>query len=286
MPLPTLSAERFCLRRPLSDALYGPVGLLYEDAQRSEIVAIKQVSLARAVAALRRNPNMDNPWSEHRVVSRLMTLPPHANIVRFRSEFLHAQDTWCVVMEFCPGGDLWDLLKRAPKNRLPENKARQLFRQCVRGVRFLHAHGIAHRDLSLENVFYCRGVCKIGDFGLSTDAPLRGSGEAVGKAYYMAPEVVNQEAYDAFAADMWSLGIMLFIMLTGSPLTSNASRGNKAFAAFCELGVAKVIDSWGLSDRISAETVGLLHKLLSVNPADRPTANELLEFLEVTTTAV
>ncbi|KAF1776130.1 Protein kinase-like domain [Phytophthora cactorum] len=234
MPLPTLSAERFCLRRPLSDALYGPVGL-YEDAQRSEIVAIKQVSLARAVAALRRNPNMDNPWSEHRVVSRLMTLPPHANIVRFRSEFLHAQDTWCVVMEFCPGGDLWDLLKRAPKNRLPENKARQLFRQC---------------------------------------------------AYYMAPEVVNQEAYDAFAADMWSLGIMLFIMLTGSPLTSNASRGNKAFAAFCELGVAKVIDSWGLSDRISAETVGLLHKLLSVNPADRPTANELLEFLEVTTTAV
>ncbi|KAG2777683.1 hypothetical protein Pcac1_g11976 [Phytophthora cactorum] len=285
MPLPTLSAERFCLRRPLSDALYGPVGL-YEDAQRSEIVAIKQVSLARAVAALRRNPNMDNPWSEHRVVSRLMTLPPHANIVRFRSEFLHAQDTWCVVMEFCPGGDLWDLLKRAPKNRLPENKARQLFRQCVRGVRFLHAHGIAHRDLSLENVFYCRGVCKIGDFGLSTDAPLRGSGEAVGKAYYMAPEVVNQEAYDAFAADMWSLGIMLFIMLTGSPLTSNASRGNKAFAAFCELGVAKVIDSWGLSDRISAETVGLLHKLLSVNPADRPTANELLEFLEVTTTAV
>ncbi|KAG2971250.1 hypothetical protein PC119_g23430, partial [Phytophthora cactorum] len=69
MPLPTLSAERFCLRRPLSDALYGPVGLLYEDAQRSEIVAIKQVSLARAVAALRRNPNMDNPWSEHRVVS-------------------------------------------------------------------------------------------------------------------------------------------------------------------------------------------------------------------------
>ncbi|KAG2777698.1 hypothetical protein Pcac1_g11981 [Phytophthora cactorum] len=268
MPLPTLSAERFCLRRPLSDALYGPVGL-YEDAQRSEIVAIKQVSLARAVAALRRNPNMDNPWSEHRVVSRLMTLPPHANIVRFRSEFLHAQDT-CV----------------RPRTRLPENKARQLFRQCVRGVRFLHAHGIAHRDLSLENVFYCRGVCKIGDFGLSTDAPLRGSGEAVGKAYYMAPEVVNQEAYDAFAADMWSLGIMLFIMLTGSPLTSNASRGNKAFAAFCELGVAKVIDSWGLSDRISAETVGLLHKLLSVNPADRPTANELLEFLEVTTTAV
>ncbi|CAH0478507.1 unnamed protein product [Peronospora belbahrii] len=281
--MPMLFADRFLLLRPLSDALYGPVGL-YEDAQCSnEPVAIKQVSLARAVAALRLNPNMDNPWSEHRVVSRLMALPSHANIVRFRDEFLHAQDTWCVVMEFCPGGDLWNLLEHAPRNRLPEVMAQQLFLQCVRGVQFLHAHGIAHRDLSLENVFYCRGVCKIGDFGLSTDAPLRGKGEVVGKAYYMAPEVVNQEKYDAFAADMWSLGIMLFIMLTGSPLTSNASRDNKAFLAFCELGVAKVIDSWGLSDRISPTTVGLLGKLLRLNPVERPTAEELLELTEFMT---
>ncbi|KAL4159037.1 hypothetical protein PRNP1_004808 [Phytophthora ramorum] len=85
-----LFADRFRLRRPLSDALYGPVAL-YEDGD--ELVAIKQVSLARAVAALRRNPNMDNPWSEHRVVSRLMALPPHANVVRFRGEFLQGQDT-------------------------------------------------------------------------------------------------------------------------------------------------------------------------------------------------
>ncbi|KAH7485352.1 hypothetical protein PRIC1_004655 [Phytophthora ramorum] len=278
-----LFADRFRLRRPLSDALYGPVAL-YEDGD--ELVAIKQVSLARAVAALRRNPNMDNPWSEHRVVSRLMALPPHANVVRFRGEFLQGQDTWCVIMDFCPGGDLWDLLERAPKNRLSELDALQLFRQCARGLRFLHAHGIAHRDLSLENVFYCRGVCKIGDFGLSTDAPQRGKGEAVGKAYYMAPEVVDQQPYDALAADMWSLGIMLFIMLTGSPLTSNASRGNKAFCAFCELGVAKVVDSWGLSDVISRPTVALLDKLLNVSPERRPTAEGLVELLEMEPTAV
>ncbi|CAI5719960.1 unnamed protein product [Peronospora destructor] len=278
--MPMLFADRFRLRRPLSDALYGPVRL-YEDAQcDNELVAIKQVSLSRAVASLRLNPNMDNPWSEYRVVSHLMTLPPHVNIVHFRDEFLHAQDTWCVVMELCPGGDLWTLLEHAPRNRLPEVMTQQLFLQCVRGVQFIHAHGIAHRDLSLENVFYCRGVCKIGDFGLSTDVPLRGSGEVVGKAYYMAPEVVNEEKYDAFAADMWSLGIMLFIMLTGSPLTSNASRDNKAFLAFCELGVAKVIDSWGLSDRISPTTIGLLNKLLRVNPVERPTAEELLELTE------
>ncbi|KUF79869.1 Voltage-gated potassium channel subunit beta-1 [Phytophthora nicotianae] len=209
-----------------------------------------------------------------------MTLPPHTNVVRFRGEFLHMQDTWCVVMEFCPGGDLWDLLECSPKNRLPESEARQLFRQCVRGVRFLHAHGIAHRDLSLENVFYCRGVCKIGDFGLSTDAALRGSGEAVGKAYYMAPEVVNQEAYDAYAADMWSLGIMLFIMLTGRR-SRPMRRATTSVCRVLRAGVAKVIDSWGLSDRISVETVVLLDTLLSVNPAERPTSNELLELLEV-----
>jgi serine/threonine protein kinase len=280
MPMPALFDDRFRLRRPLSDALYGPVGL-YADAQRGgELVAIKQVSLARAVAALRRNPNLDNPWSERRVVSRLMALPPHANVVRFRGEFLQGDDRWCVVMDFCPGGDLWDLLEAAPKNRLPEREALQLFAQCARGAQFLHAHGMAHRDLSLENVFYCRGVCKLGDFGLSTVAPLRGRGEAVGKAYYMAPEVVNQQAYDAFAADMWSLGIMLFIMLTGSPLTANASYNNKAFCAFCELGVAKVIDSWGLSGRISPITVALLDKLLSLDPNERPTVDDVVAVVD------
>ncbi|RMX65736.1 hypothetical protein DD238_003633 [Peronospora effusa] len=69
-------------------------------------------------------------------------------------------------------------------------------------------------------------------------------------------------------------------MLTGSPLTSNASRENKAFLAFSELGVAKVIDSWGLSDRISPTTIGLLSKLLRVDPVERPTAEELLELTE------
>ncbi|CEG45283.1 serine threonine protein kinase [Plasmopara halstedii] len=280
MPLPPLISERFRLLRPLNDALYGSIGL-YEDIQHnSEPVAIKQVSLARAVAILRVNPNMDNPWSEHRVVSHLMALPPHTNIVRVRGEFLHLNDTWCVVMEFCPGGDLWSLLESQPNNRLPELEACQLFLQCVRGVRFLHAQGIAHRDLSLENIFCSRGVCKIGDFGLSTNVPLRGCGETVGKAYYMAPEVVNQEAYDAFSADVWSLGIMLFIMLTGSPLTSCASRDNKAFNAFCKLGVAKIIVSWGLSDRISPATVGLIDRLLSIDPSDRPTIDELYEILE------
>ncbi|RLN49112.1 hypothetical protein BBJ29_010084 [Phytophthora kernoviae] len=272
--------DRFRLRRRLSNALYGPVGLFEDTHHSDKLVALKQVSLARAVGALRLNPNMDNPWSEHRVITQLMSLPVHPNIVQFRGEFLTAEDTWCVVMEFCDGGDLWDLLEDTPKNRLPECVALDLFRQCVRGVNFLHSHGIAHRDLSLENVFYCRGVCKVGDFGLSTDSPVRASGESVGKPYYMAPEVVSCKGYDAFAADMWSLGIMLFIMLTGSPLISDAGANNKAFGAFCELGVARVIESWGLSPRISKSSVALLDRLLRLNPSERVTASEVVEMLE------
>ncbi|KAJ8533339.1 hypothetical protein ON010_g13918 [Phytophthora cinnamomi] len=72
---------------------------------------------------------------------------------------------------------------------------------------------------------------------------------------------------------------MLFIMLTGSPLTSNASRQNRAFGAFCEMGVAKVIDSWGLASNVSPATVALLDKLLNLEPSDRPTADELIELL-------
>ncbi|KAE8886444.1 hypothetical protein PF003_g29482 [Phytophthora fragariae] len=66
-------------------------------------------------------------------------------------------------------------------------------------------------------------------------------------------------------------------LLTGSPLTSSASRQNRAFGAFCEMGVAKVIDSWGLASSVSPTTIALLDKLLSLTPSQRPTSDELIE---------
>ncbi|KAE9112824.1 hypothetical protein PF010_g10196, partial [Phytophthora fragariae] len=190
-----LFADRFRARRPLSDALYGPVGL-YEDAQRGdELVAIKQVSLARAMAALRRNRNVGNPWSEHRVVARLMTLPPHPNVVRFRGEFLHAQDTWILHMSVSPRVDMPNI--------------QVLVHGCWVGLGHYTSGQYIPTSLVVTLLFeggYCPSV------GGNTPP---------------------------------------------SPLTSSASRQNRAFGAFCEMGVAKVIDSWGLASSVSPTTIAL-----------------------------
>ncbi|DAZ96256.1 TPA: hypothetical protein N0F65_012559 [Lagenidium giganteum] len=120
-------------------------------------------------------------------------------------------------MEVCQG-DVLQRVQASPTGRLDETTTLQCFRQLARAVRFLHQHGIAHRDFFLDNVLLQdKSVCKLCDFGLSVSAN-RVCSDIVGKAYYMAPEVVAESTYDPTAADMWSLGIML----TGSPLTQFA----------------------------------------------------------------
>jgi serine/threonine protein kinase len=180
---------------------------------------------------------------------------------------------------------VWGTLEREPRNRLPEVQALPLFKQIFQGVRFLHTNGIAHRDLSLENVLLSHnnngggagafGTPKICDFGLSTDSD-QTCRERVGKNYYMAPEVVAGDAYNPRAADMWSLGIILFVMLTGSPLTPLASEKEEAFVALKEFGIERIVETWHMSDLVSRATMDLLVGLLQIDPFARFTAEDVV----------
>ncbi|GAB9467163.1 Serine/threonine protein kinase [Globisporangium polare] len=268
--------QQFRVQHKLGDALYGSVWLCTDEKdQQRERVAVKQVSLSLARRALSANRNLDNPWDERRTAATLMRLGGHANILAFHKEFVES-GSWFMVMEYCDGGDLLDLLQSAPGARFSESAALHCMRQVVQGVHFLHANGVAHRDLSLENVLLRDDVCKICDFGLSTDADRVCKGERVGKAYYMAPEVVAEQEYDPAAADMWSLGIMLFIMLTGSPLTPSASVHEKAFRALQTFGVRKIVEAWGMAEDMSSNAIDLLAGLLQVDPAKRFTVEDVV----------
>jgi serine/threonine protein kinase len=266
--------QQFRIEHKLGDALYGSVWLCENMRERSERVAVKQVSLSIARRALSANHNLDNPWDECRTASSLMRLGGHENILQFQKEFIES-GSWFMVMEYCDGGDLLDLLQSAPDSRFSEGVAMHCMRQVVQGVHFLHANGIAHRDLSLENVLLRDDICKICDFGLSTETD-RVCKERVGKAYYMAPEVVAEEEYDPAAADMWSLGIMLFIMLTGSPLSPSASVEEKAFRALKTFGVHKILEAWGMASDMSPHAIDLLSGLLQVDPAKRFTIDDVV----------
>ncbi|KAG2504195.1 hypothetical protein JM18_009391 [Phytophthora kernoviae] len=189
--------QRCHLKDKVVDARYERECVCEDALVHNELVAIKQASLEQAISLLKLHPNADSPWQERRTIAKLLMLPLHPN--------------------------------RSPNGRLPEPKA---FREIVRGLHFLHMNGIAHRDVSLENVLLHDRVYNIPDFGFATYVGYLCT-EVVGKSYYMTPEVTAGERYAPMPADMQSLGILLFVILTGSPLVQRAIGRNNEFAAFC-----------------------------------------------------
>ncbi|EEY64824.1 protein kinase [Phytophthora infestans T30-4] len=268
------------VHQQLSVALYGEV-LECELAGYDDHVAVKCISLARAAAARNKFQDarkIDDPFQEQRVAAMLVASGGHHNVVQPYFHFVHGGRLY-LVNELCEDGDLHSFLASRFRASmfLPENEVLSLMRQVLEGVHYLHSTlGVAHRDLSLENVLLSRGVCKITDFGLSTDARRICDGGQVGKNFYMAPEVVAGERYNPALADVWSLGIMWFIIMTGSPLVSLASPSEKAFSAVKRHGVCAVIEMWGHSNRISSNTIALLEKMLKVDPRRRICLDQVL----------
>ncbi|KAE9169006.1 hypothetical protein PF004_g28325 [Phytophthora fragariae] len=170
--------------------------------------------------------------------------------------------------------------------RLHESVARQYLADVLSGLRFLHSHGIAHRDVSLENILLRDGRAVIADFGLSAQdpsavgSPTSGGGgfrcdEMVGKNYYMAPEIVARERYDPRRADIWSAGIAFFILLTSSPPFERAEPSDPGFRYVAKRGIKAVFAAWGLGQEVSEPMQDLLARMLSVDPQERITMEEI-----------
>ncbi|GMF41242.1 unnamed protein product [Phytophthora fragariaefolia] len=277
----SMSTSHLQFRRKLGDALYGEVMECELHARvpvdEPLVVAVKCMSLSCAADVRSRfGPArvLDDPLQERRVAELLALSGGHRNVAAAYFHFQKGQWLY-LVGELCTDGDLHTRL--AADGPMDERNSMRIMTQICCGLDFLHRElGIAHRDLSLENVLLRDGECKISDFGLSVDAGARCSAR-VGKAYYMAPEVVAGRTYDPVKADVWSLGIMWFILLTGSPLISIASEHNKAFMELAQCGVGAVFEAWGFSNKLSAEVMELIAKMLSVDPADRISLHEVLE---------
>jgi calcium-dependent protein kinase len=151
-------------------------------------------------------------------------------------EVFIALDTIHIVTELCDGGELFDRLFDAPDGRFTEPRARAVAIEMVRGLRYLHANGIVHRDLKLENFLFPskksdKGI-KLIDFGYSrTYLEGQRMTDLVGTTFYMAPEVCklkfDRQAVvdDLKAADMWGLGVCMYMLVTGEiPIFHNDER--------------------------------------------------------------
>lgn len=175
---------------------------------------------------------------------------------------------------------------------VPEDVARTYFAQMCAGLRFLHAHGVGHRDLKLENMMLSHdGIVKLIDFGLAHVAPMpqplhaawnttaRGS---VGTKSYQAPELLLGLPYDALAADVWSLGCCLFALVNGFFIVDRPHPSDPRFARIqqaCAAGHSPVRAIFALYARpchLSDDLVQLLDGMFAVRPNGRLTLEEVV----------
>ncbi|KAL1829564.1 CBL-interacting serine/threonine-protein kinase 23 isoform X1 [Daucus carota subsp. sativus] len=146
-----------------------------------------------------------------------MKLIRHPNVIRMY-EVMASKTKIYIVLEFVTGGELFD--KIASKGRLKEDEARKYFQQLINAVDYCHSRGVFHRDLKPENLLLdANGVLKVSDFGLSAlPQQLREDGllhTTCGTPNYVAPEVINNKGYDGAKADLWSCGVILYVLMAG-----------------------------------------------------------------------
>ncbi|ESW11001.1 hypothetical protein PHAVU_009G257000 [Phaseolus vulgaris] len=175
-----------------------------------------------------------------------------------------------IVLELLDGGELFD--KIAAKGRLKEDEARTYFQQLINAVDYCHSRGVYHRDLKPENLLLdSNSVLKVSDFGLSTysqkDDELLHT--ACGTPHYVAPEVIHNRGYAGSTSDIWSCGVILFVLMAGFlPFD-----GPTHMALFRKIIKAEFsCPSW-----FPPQAKALLKRILDPNPRTRIKIPELLK---------
>ncbi|CAK8542167.1 unnamed protein product [Lathyrus sativus] len=146
-----------------------------------------------------------------------MKLVRHPNVVELY-EVMATKTKIFIIMEYAKGGELFN---KVAKGKLKVDVARAYFQQLMSAVDYCHSRGVCHRDLKPENLLLDENEnLKVSDFGLSAlSESKRQDGllhTTCGTPAYVAPEVINRKGYDGSKADLWSCGVILFVLLAGS----------------------------------------------------------------------
>jgi tetratricopeptide (TPR) repeat protein len=206
-------------------------------------------------------------------------LGDHPNIITIHDIGQHEGQPY-IVIPVMPGGDVESLIQKAPEHRLPIDQAVGIAKAICRGLEFAHSKGIIHRDIKPGNIWLgADGAAKIGDFGLALTADLphlTQPGMMVGTVTYMPPEQAMGSKVTA-KADLYSLGAMLYEMVTGRP----PFVGDDSIAIIGQhINTPPVSPTWHQADLPPAlET--LILQLLEKDPEKRPeSAAVVLQALE------
>jgi serine/threonine protein kinase len=199
---------------------------------------------------------------------RLLEMMHHPNIVSV-VEVIYEDALIYVVMEYCSGGELFQFI--VDRGRMREHDSRQMFAGLVSALTYMHARGVAHRDVKPENILLDDAfVPKLADFGLchlvKPDSLMT---TPCGSPEYAAPELLSGKSYDGRASDVWSLGVVLFVMATAAlPWKSTVPA-----SLFQEIAAG----DYRVPGYVSPSLRGLIVQMMSLDPAQRPSIDEIAQ---------
>ncbi|CAI0544825.1 unnamed protein product [Linum tenue] len=253
---------RYELGRTLGEGTFAKVKFA-RNVENGENVAIKILDKEKVL--------------KHKMIAQIkreiatMKLIRHPNVIRMY-EVMASKTKIYIVMEFVTGGELFD--KIASRGRLKEDEARKYFQQLINAVDYCHSRGVYHRDLKPENLLLdASGVLKVSDFGLSAlPQQVREDGllhTTCGTPNYVAPEVINNKGYDGAKADLWSCGVILFVLMAGY-LPFEDSNLMQLYKKIFKADFS--CPPW-----FSTSGKKLIKRILDPNPATRITIAEVIE---------
>eukprot|EP01035_Chromulina_nebulosa_P019219 gene19219-25070_t len=255
--------DRYDPIRVLGEGSFGKVYLMRDKVKRN-LLCIKVIKIKNIPKKEREATKME--------VDLLRRLH-HPNIVRYVDSFLSKNnETLCICMEYCDGGDLASQIKAARRNLFSESKVLHWFVQIALGLQYMHNNKVLHRDLKTQNVFLLgNGRLVLGDLGISKvlDGTMDFAQTCIGTPYYMSPEIFKNKPY-SYKSDVWALGCVLYEMTT---LTH-------AFDANSLNGLAtKIIKGRypSINSKYSKYLRDLITEMLMTNPQQRPDLDNILK---------
>lgn len=228
-----------------------------------------------AIKTIKKNFLRSNIESIKSEINILRSLD-HPNIVKY-FETYEDENYLHIVMEYIEGDNLFRVLTKQNKFKFSERIISQIMKCLLVAVLFLHHNGIIHRDIKPENIVFVKpdrfDALKLIDFGLSIQQNARKSNRRVGTPYYMAPEMIMGNFN--FASDVWSIGVILFIMVTGKlPF-----RGKSKNEVFDKIRIGDYDKNILIKSKCSREVKDLIRKMLVTEHEKRITVECALQHI-------
>ncbi|EGF77087.1 hypothetical protein BATDEDRAFT_14212, partial [Batrachochytrium dendrobatidis JAM81] len=199
---------------------------------------------------------------------RIMKLLNHKNIVRLY-EVIDTPDELYLIMEYVSGGEIFDYL--VAHGRMKEKEARKHFREIVSALGYCHAMHVIHRDLKAENLLLDANMnVKVADFGFSNQfAPGQRLNTWCGSPPYAAPELFQGKEYSGPEVDVWSMGVVLYVLVCGS-LPFDGSN-------LAKLRARVISGKFKVPFYMSPDCERLIKKMLVIDPTKRITLDQILQ---------